>query len=737
MSRPSEPADSLFIADPLMAPTSIKRNSLTTTAFKALQTDDERSVLDIVDKLRRSGLNSTIELPQLVVCGDQSSGKSSVLEAITEIPFPRKENLCTRFATEIILRRTTESTILVRITPCKTRPEPEQETLRKFTAVLKDFKQLPELIDEASTAMGIGVKAAAGTKTRGRSAFARDVLSIEICGPDRTQLTLVDLPGLIQTTGKGQSAGDEKLVFELVREYMKNPRTIILAIVSAKNDWQNQVILEDCRKIDPDGERTIGIITKPDAVHKSDEPNWIDLAMNKHIYFQRGWHVLKNRGPGEMNTSFKERNEAEKDFFKSDTGFSALSPEFLGIEALRKRLSEVLLEHLTKELPLVKVEIQDKLKQTIAELDGLGERRSTIGEQRSVLVRMSLDIHNILKSAVIGYYDNPFFGPPDMNAGVDTRENIRRFRAVVQHRNKKFAETMRRQGHRYAIECGPGDCEADVKEAEKAKKELASMDRDDLGAKLPKPKQTTRPQAIDWVQKILERSRGSELPGNFNPTLIAQLFWDQSAPRNDIADLHIESVASVCKQFVHNVGKGKGIQQGRTGKAHKGQGPTPMTYNEHFTIDLQKQRQRKNARITQDAVKQAEASVVSASGGTTKQIDPVKLEEAFGRSIEQNMDRFSAEEALDNQQVYYKDERMYFINAVVKTVIERHLVEPLPDIILSPLVITQMTDKEVERVAAEAKETTARRNYLEQRKQMLEQGIETFRDAVCGLQRET
>jgi GTPase SAR1 family protein len=81
----------------------IDDDAVTTSSLQALQSTDQRKVMDIVDKLRRTGLSGIVELPQLVVCGDQSSGKSSVLEAITEIPFPRKENLCTRFATEVCL----------------------------------------------------------------------------------------------------------------------------------------------------------------------------------------------------------------------------------------------------------------------------------------------------------------------------------------------------------------------------------------------------------------------------------------------------------------------------------------------------------------------------------------------------------------------------------------------------------------------------------------------------------
>jgi hypothetical protein len=176
-----------------MVTTRIKRNhtedaediqqldTLTTASLAKLQSKDERRLLDVVDKLRRTGLNGTIELPQLVVCGDQSSGKSSVLEAITEIPFPRKAGLCTRFATEIILRREPKPSVTVKIVPSKHRPEDQQRKLAAFNRSMAYMNQLPDLIDAASQEMGLG-------KVGASNAFSRDVLSVEICGPDRPQL---------------------------------------------------------------------------------------------------------------------------------------------------------------------------------------------------------------------------------------------------------------------------------------------------------------------------------------------------------------------------------------------------------------------------------------------------------------------------------------------------------------------------------------------------------------------
>ena len=78
-----------------------------------LQTREQIKLLDVIIALRAEGLSEYTALPQLIVCGDQSSGKSSVLEAISGVPFPRKDTVCTRFATEVILRRATDEFISV------------------------------------------------------------------------------------------------------------------------------------------------------------------------------------------------------------------------------------------------------------------------------------------------------------------------------------------------------------------------------------------------------------------------------------------------------------------------------------------------------------------------------------------------------------------------------------------------------------------------------------------------
>ena len=226
-------------------------------SLQALQTKEQMQLLDVVDSLRAQGLGELTALPQLIVCGDQSSGKSSVLEAISGVPFPRHDNLCTRFATEVILRRAASESISVTIIPDDSHSPEYLARLKQFKHDLIAKGDFPKLFELAMGTMN--------TSNPGR-AFFGDILRVEICGAAQPQLTLVDLPGLIHSETLFQTAKDVELVSLLVGNYMKNPRSIILAVVSAKNDIGNQIVLRRAREVDPKGTRTLGIITKPDTL---------------------------------------------------------------------------------------------------------------------------------------------------------------------------------------------------------------------------------------------------------------------------------------------------------------------------------------------------------------------------------------------------------------------------------------------------------------------------------------
>lgn len=674
---------------------------------------------------------------------------------ITEIPFPRNENLCTRFATEIILRRHATSAISTRITPDKARPEAEQQELREFSKTITDFTELPGIIAEATKAMGLEEVG------QSNKAFARDVLTVEISGPSRPQLTLVDLPGLIHSANRMQSEEDVKLIQELVLDYMKNPRTIILAVITAKNDYANQIVLKHCQAIDPAGHRTLGIITKPDSLTEgtANQRSWLDLAQNRDIYFELGWHMVKNRTDLETAKTFPQRNAAERMFF-SKGAYADLPSYCKGIDTLRERLSSLLHDHLKIELPHLRTELTDKLSKTTKELSQLGVKRGTTAEQRMFLTDIGMKINELLKAGVRGQYDTTFFGAVDMNAAVDSLENIRRFRAVVQHLNLAFSDRMHRAGSKFSIPSKKGKhaerAEPAENETEKEHKEMTQEDQGGKRRNMNAPIKKTREEAIDWVHRTLERSRGLELPGSFNPLIVSQLFWEQSTPWNEIAIAHIENIAAKCKTFVEIVltetapadikarladycvdkALSASLAEAKVelGKIIADKSRNLLTYNHYFTSKIQDQRKSKFADILSGAAQTA--SVSWAEDGDESRIEtyisPDKLNAGIHEGIEQNMDKFSAEDALDTQIAYYADELKYFVNCVSKQVVERHLVDTLSWNVLTPTVIAGLTDSQVALLTAEKPEVTRNRERLEGRKHVLEKGLKIFKEALGG-----
>jgi hypothetical protein len=99
----------------------------------AMENMADEKLLEKVDKLFASGVGEHIPLPQIVVVGDQSSGKSSVLEGLTSLPFPRDSGLCTRFATQITFRRAAAKTISVSIIPARSSSDEHQEEVRNWS----------------------------------------------------------------------------------------------------------------------------------------------------------------------------------------------------------------------------------------------------------------------------------------------------------------------------------------------------------------------------------------------------------------------------------------------------------------------------------------------------------------------------------------------------------------------------------------------------------------------------
>ena len=482
---------------------------------ESLASDRKLDLLNDIDKLRSCGASQYVNLPQLIVCGDQSSGKSSVLEAISGISFPTKDNLCTRFATEVILRHTSDVNMSVAIVPGPGRSEEDQTKLHSFRRDEVNFEDFSTLVKDAKCHMGV---------TNSSSAFCTDVLRLEVSGPKQPHLTIVDLPGLIHSENKLQSAADVQVVQNMVYEYMLNSRSIILAVISAKNDYANQIVLKLAREVDVHGIRTLGVITKPDtlSVGSESEEAFLDLAQNKDVVFRLGWHVLKNRSYETRDLSTQARDDTERQFFDHGV-WRKLARDSVGIQTLRDKLSKILFDQIRAELPTLIDDIEGILKDCRSTLAKLGTSRETYDQQQLFLLRVSQEFQAISKAALDGSYEHDFFGESRSPEGY-----AKRFRAVVQNLNMDFAETVRRRGHQRRVV--DNDC--------------PRLDLTD------NPKAILRDAFIDEIRELLSITRGRELPGMFNPLIVGDLFREQSKPWESLARQHVRNIWQAAKYFL-------------------------------------------------------------------------------------------------------------------------------------------------------------------------------------------
>ncbi|KAL9048618.1 MAG: hypothetical protein Q9162_007626 [Coniocarpon cinnabarinum] len=689
-----------------------------------VQSRDHRQLLDAIDDLRSQGINQYVPLPQLIVCGDQSSGKSSVLEAVSGIRFPTKDNLCTRFATEVVMRRSLDVKISVGISPAANRAPQERGRLAHFKYADAAIDKLPDIVEKAKETMGVGTDA---------KSFTEDVLRIELSGPNQAQLTLVDLPGLIQSESKQQTIADVQLVNDLVQSYMSNPRSVILAVVSAKNDYANQSVTRLAHEYDPRGMRTLGIVTKPDTLHvgSESERGFIDLVKNDAMGFRLGWHVMKNRDWPDRECSMEERHAAERLFF-AEGAWSLLDSSCLGVASLKPRLSTILRDQIISELPSLIHDVEAGIEDSQSSLGRLGDARQTVQQQRSFLVNASQSFSRLIQASVDGVYSDDFFGDAKTEIGYS-----KRLRAVVQNKLQQFSDDIATEGHRWEII------------------------EDNLDERSTHPQQIKRSRYLNEVKKMMERSRGRELPGLFNPLIIGDLFYEQSEPWKGLVDTYsiaIQEAVRVCVdltlRYVTDENTYDGLNRTIIAPAMEGyveklggkveeimvphQKGHPITYNHRFTETIKKTRRDHN-RTKMSGILQSFFGVSSPGSISPGTFDLERLLKKISGTDDQDMERLACSEAADCMEAYYEvcmsstqfvfyTQRLcinrsdtainYFqvamralIDNFATLVIESYLLKTSVDILL-PGIVMKLSDEAVQDIAAESEESQTQRTRL-------------------------
>ncbi|OQE06918.1 hypothetical protein PENVUL_c016G00528 [Penicillium vulpinum] len=181
------------------------------------------------------------------------------------------------------------------------------------------------------------------------------VLQLEIRGPNESHLSVIDVPGIFKnTTFNRTTKHDITLVRNMVLRYMESQRSIMLAVVPANVDIATQEIIEMAREIDPEGERTLRILTKLDLVDKGAEHKVIQLIHDGNANGQLGWILVRNLGQNQLQAGDADR-DAEERIFYQNAPWNSVPPENYGMSALMGRLQELLTSNVRRELPSASV----------------------------------------------------------------------------------------------------------------------------------------------------------------------------------------------------------------------------------------------------------------------------------------------------------------------------------------------------------------------------------------------
>ncbi|OQR96387.1 dynamin-2 [Thraustotheca clavata] len=296
---------------------------------------------------------SPINLPQIVVVGSQSSGKSSVLENIVGKDFlPRGSGIVTR------------RPLVLQLYNVPGAEDKEKEEWGEFNHLpnqkIYDFSKLREEIEKETDRM-----------TGKNKGISNKPITLKIFSPYVLNLTLVDLPGITKVPVGDQPANIEEQIRDMCTEFISNPNSIILAVTAANTDLANSDSLKMARAIDPDGVRTIGVLTKLDLM--DDGTDAMEMLQGRVIPLKKGYVGVVNRSQADINNrvGIRESVAKETQFFKNHPSYRAIASR-MGTQFLSKSLNTILMHHIRDCLPEIKSRISSMLTELDLEMDGMG-----------------------------------------------------------------------------------------------------------------------------------------------------------------------------------------------------------------------------------------------------------------------------------------------------------------------------------------------------------------------------
>ena len=226
--------------------------------------DNLRGLITLVDQLRDIGVGDYISLPRIAVLGTQSAGKSSLLEHIVGMDFlPRGSGVVTRRPLELRMVRKRDIA-----KPYAYFKGYESQRVEDFEKMLNIIKMLTDRV--------------CGDK----KGIVDDPIVLTLYSPTCPDLTIIDLPGITRIAIGDQPQNIGEITTNMVKRYCADPRTVILAVVPANQDMSTSDSIMIAKQLDPNGRRTLGVITKIDIMDKGVDAR--RMLMNEEIPLHLG-----------------------------------------------------------------------------------------------------------------------------------------------------------------------------------------------------------------------------------------------------------------------------------------------------------------------------------------------------------------------------------------------------------------------------------------------------------------
>ncbi|XP_028998918.1 dynamin-2-like isoform X3 [Betta splendens] len=295
-------------------------------------------LIPLINKLQDAfssiGQSCNLDLPQIAVVGGQSAGKSSVLENFVGRDFlPRGSGIVTR--RPLILQLVNSKAEYAEFLHCKG---------RKFV----DFEEVRQEI-EAETERLTG-------SNKGISPIP---INLRVYSPNVLNLTLIDLPGMTKVAVGDQPLDIEHQIRDMLLQFITKESCLILAVTPANTDLANSDALKIAKEVDPQGMRTIGVITKLDLMDEGTDAQ--DILENKLLPLRRGYIGVVNRSQKDIDgkKDIRAALAAERKFFLSHPAYRHIA-ERMGTPHLQKTLNQQLTNHIRDTLPGLRSKLQSQ-----------------------------------------------------------------------------------------------------------------------------------------------------------------------------------------------------------------------------------------------------------------------------------------------------------------------------------------------------------------------------------------